>query len=193
MLKRSYDWMMSFASHPSALWVMGTVSFIESSFFPLPPDPLLIAMGLNDRLKIWYYGIVATVTSVLGGYLGYYIGFSLFETWGHVILQTYGLEQSFANFQLSFQKWGFWLICVKGLTPIPYKIVTIASGVAKIDLLTFTFASLLARGFRFFYVSWLLWKFGPKVKVLLERHLTIMVIGTCVFLVLGFLVLKWIW
>ncbi|MDC0344656.1 DedA family protein [Alphaproteobacteria bacterium] len=193
MLERTYNWMMTFAAHPSAVWVMSAISFAESSFFPIPPDPLFIAMGLRHPYQIWNYCIIATVTSVLGGYLGYLIGFSLFETWGQSILDMYGLHNSFNKFQLDFQKWGFWLICLKGLTPIPYKIVTIASGVAQIDLLTFTFASLVARGFRFTYVSFLLWRYGEKVKSLLDRYLTLITLATVGILVLGFIILKWIW
>ncbi len=193
MLQATYNKIMDLSGHRHATWMLGFISFIESSFFPLPPDPLLLTMGLRHRDRVWYYGALCTITSVFGGYLGYYIGYSVFETWGHVIIDAYGLQAAFDKFQQDFQKWGFWLICAKGITPIPYKVVTLASGVAKLDLMTFTLSSLVARGFRFLYVSFFIWKFGPAVKEKLEKNLTLITVVGLSVLVLGFILVKWIW
>ncbi|MCP4924147.1 MAG: DedA family protein [bacterium] len=193
MLRRTYDWVMKYSSHPRARWVLSAVSFAESSFFPLPPDPLYMAMALKDRSSIWRLAFLCTLTSVVGGYVGYLIGYSLYETWGQGIIEFYGLKESFGKLREDFAEWGFWIIALKGLTPIPFKIVTIASGVAAFDLWTFTFASILARGFRFFYVGLLLWYFGPQMRDYIERNLTLVTTISLAVLIGGFIVIKYLW
>lgn len=193
MLHKLYYWIMSFAGHRHAIWVLALVSFAESSFFPLPPDPLYMAMILGNREKTWYLATICTLSSVIGGLLGYYIGYALFETFGAWIVDTYGLQESFIQLQHSFQKWGFWIVALKGLTPIPYKIVTITSGVAELNLGTFVIASIVARGFRFFSLAILLWHFGPNIKNYIEKNLTLVTILGVSVLVLGFLVIKYLW
>jgi membrane protein YqaA with SNARE-associated domain len=193
MLHKLYYWIMSFAGHRHAIWVLAIVSFAESSFFPLPPDPLYMAMILGNREKAWYLATICTLSSVIGGMLGYYIGYALFETFGTWIVETYGLQESFIQLQHSFQKWGFWIVALKGLTPIPYKIVTITSGVAELNLGTFVIASIVARGFRFFSLAILLWYFGPNIKNYIEKNLTLVTILGVSVLVLGFLVIKYLW
>jgi len=184
---------MSFAGHRHALWTLMIVSFAESSFFPLPPDPLYMAMILGNREKAWSLATLCTLSSVIGGILGYYIGYALFETLGSWIVESYGLQESFIQLQQNFQKWGFWIVALKGLTPIPYKIVTITSGVAELNLSTFIIASVIARGFRFFSLALLLWHFGPSIKDYIEKNLVLVtVIGVSV-LVLGFFVIKYVW
>ncbi|MBN9344041.1 MAG: DedA family protein [Holosporales bacterium] len=184
---------MSFAGHRHALWVLTIVSFAESSFFPIPPDPLYMAMILGNREKAWSLAIICTLSSVIGGVLGYYIGYALFETFGMWIVEAYGLEERFVQLQHSFQKWGFWIVALKGLTPIPYKIVTITSGVAELNLSTFILASIVARGFRFFSLALLLWHFGPSIKNYIEKNLVLVTIGGMSVLILGFLVVKYLW
>lgn len=190
MLKGIYDWMMAKANHPHAIWYLGFISFIESSFFPLPPDPLLVAMTLHNVKKAWWYGFISTVTSVAGGFLGYYIGYSLYELAGKSIIDAYGLTQSFEVFKTTLNEWAFWAISIKGVTPIPYKVVTIASGAAHVDLWTFTAASFVARGFRFLYVAAALRFFGKQIRDILDNYLSLVVVLTVVVLALGFVILK---
>lgn len=192
LLQRCYTWMMEKANHPHAIWYLSFVSFIESSFFPLPPDPLLVAMTLQNVRKAWWYGFVCTVSSVVGGFLGYYIGYSLFDLIGQSILQTYHLTDSFEAFRGTLNQWAFWAISIKGLTPIPYKVVTIAAGATHIDLWTFTIASFIARGVRFLYVAAALRYFGDHIRNLLDKHLTLITIVMLGVLVLGFFMLKWV-
>jgi membrane protein YqaA with SNARE-associated domain len=193
MLRKAYKKMMDFSDHPMAPWLLAFVSFTESSFSPFPPDPLLIAMSLKNRSKIWYFAALCTLASVIGGLLGYAIGYWLFGTIGEWILQTYHLEASFQNFQLSFQKWGFWLIAAKGLTPIPYKIVTISSGVAGISMLVFISASIIARATRFYMLAGLMWHYGEDVKKYMDKHLGLVMFTIFGGLVLGFVLVPMIW
>lgn len=186
MLQRTYNWILSFANHPYAIWILGIVSFAESSFFPIPPDPLYIAMLLTRRNQTWKLAWICTITSVVGGWLGYAIGYGLYETIGEFILQTYGLQSAFDAFQDSFNAWGFWIVALKGLTPIPYKVVTIACGVTGLDFTTFTVASLIARGFRFFMLALLFWYFGPPIKEYIDRNLTFVTLASLCTLIGGF-------
>ncbi len=186
MLKRAYDWILSFASHPYAIWILGLVSFAESSFFPIPPDPLYIAMLLGRREQTWKLATLCTVTSVVGGWLGYAIGYGLYETIGEFILQTYGLQAAFDKLQDSFNQWGFWIVVIKALTPIPYKVVTIACGVTQLDFVTFTIASFIARGFRFYLLATLFWYFGPPMKDYIEKNLTFVTLASLGALLGGF-------
>ena len=186
MLRKSYDWVMGFADHPYAIWILGLVSFAESSFFPIPPDPLYVAMLLSKREKSWHLAWVCTITSVTGGWLGYAIGYGLYETIGEMILRAYGLQSSFEHFQDSFNQWGFWIVALKGLTPIPYKVVTISCGVTGLDFTTFTIASFIARGFRFFSLAILFWYFGPPIKEYIDRNLAFVTIAALLIIILGF-------
>ena len=173
MLRRLYNWMIRYSTHPYATWILGTVSFIESSFFPLPPDPLYMAMLMENRHRVWRLAFLCTATSVAGGILGYYIGRVFFDTLGESIIHTYHLEQSFENMKTGFHRWGFWLIALKGLTPVPYKIVTITSGVVNLNLGTFILASIIARGFRFYLLAALFWFYGPEIKNFIEKNLAL--------------------
>ncbi|MEB3702804.1 DedA family protein [Candidatus Bealeia paramacronuclearis] len=186
MLRKFYDWMLSFADHPRAIWVLSAVSFAESSFFPIPPDPLYIAMLLSNRDKVWKLAFICTITSVLGGLLGYAIGYSLYETLGEWILHTYGLQAAFDKFQHSFNQWGFWIVALKGLTPIPYKVVTIACGLTGLDIFKFMLASVIARGFRFFMLATLFWYYGPSIKTYIDENLTLVTFVALAALVGGF-------
>lgn len=192
MIRRTYDSIMSFASHPHALWWLNFIAFIESSVFPFPPDPLFIAMILKRKDKAWMIALMCTVSSVLGGILGYYIGYALYESIGLWVIETYGLEQSFHNFQLQIAAWGFWIISLKGLTPIPYKIVTISSGLVGFDFKTFIAASILARGSRFFMLASLLWFYGPQVKVFIDKNLNLVLSTGLLALAGGFILFKYI-
>jgi len=192
MLRRIYDRVIALAEHPRALWWLGVVSFVESSFFPIPPDAMLIPMVLAKPQRAWIIATVCTVASVAGGFLGYAIGYYFFETWGHSIIQFYGLQDGFARFQQQFNEYGLWVILIKGLTPIPYKLVTIASGAAHFDLLTFGVASLLTRGARFFLVAALLRVFGDPIRHFIEKRLTLVTTAFVVILVGGFIAIAYL-
>lgn len=192
MLRKSYNWIIGYAGRPSASYMLAAVSFAESSFFPIPPDPLYIAMLVANRNQIWRLAILCTLSSVIGGILGYYIGYGLYEGVGSWIIEKYHMEAAFQKLQNDFQAWGFWIIALKGLTPIPYKIVTIASGVAKLDMTTFLVASVIARGFRFFSLALLIYFFGPHVRDYIEKNLGLVTTIAFIALVGGFILFKYI-
>ncbi|MDA9527975.1 cytochrome B561 [Bradyrhizobium sp. CCBAU 25338] len=188
MLKRIYDWCIDAAHKPYALWIMGVVSFAESSFFPVPPDVMLIPMSLARPQRAWLYAAVCTATSVLGGIVGYAIGALLFDSVGQWLIQVYGLGDKVDAFRASYAEWGAVIILLKGLTPIPYKLVTITSGFAGYNIVLFILCSIVARGGRFFVVAILLNRYGDWIRVRIERHLGLWVAIGAIVLVLGFVV-----
>jgi membrane protein YqaA with SNARE-associated domain len=192
MLRRLYDWTLALAAHRHARLALAGVSFAESSFFPIPPDVVLIPMIIADRAAAWRLALITTVASVVGGLAGYAIGYFLFDLVGRPILDLYGLEAAFADFARRYNEHGAWIVFIAGLTPIPYKLVTIASGATALDPLVFMVASVAARGLRFFVVAGLLYWLGPPIRVFIEERLalvfTIFVIG----LVGGFVVVKYL-
>jgi membrane protein YqaA with SNARE-associated domain len=167
------------------------VSFAESSFFPIPPDVMLIPMVLADRRHAWKIAAVCLVASVLGGMLGYYIGYALLDTIGQWLVRLYGMENGLAQFQDWYQRYGLWVILIKGATPIPYKIVTIASGIAHFNFPLFVAASVITRGIRFYLVAGLLYWFGEPIRAFVERRLTLVTTIFVVALVGGFIVIKY--
>ena len=190
MLRRLYDRVIALAgSRRAGLW-LALVSFAESSFFPIPPDALLVPMVLARPDRAWRLAFVCTVASVTGGALGYFIGYSLFNVLAEPILRTYGYQDAFAAFQAKYAEWGIWVILIKGLTPIPYKIVTIASGAARFNFLVFMLASIVTRGVRFFAVAGLLRAFGEPVRHFIERRLTLVTSALVLGIVGGFVLLK---
>ena len=190
MLKRLYDWMMGLAGHRFALWWLVAVAFIESSVFPIPPDIMLIPMVLANRRKAWMYALVATVASVAGGWLGYVIGYSLFEVVGRPIIAFYHLEASFQTFQSWFAVNGGWVILAKGWTPIPFKLITITAGFSHLDPLIFTVTSIGSRAMRFFLVAGLLYFFGEPIRDFVERRLTLVTTAFVIALVGGFFIIR---
>jgi membrane protein YqaA with SNARE-associated domain len=191
-MRRLYDWVIRLAGHPRAIPAMGLVSFAESSFFPIPPDIMLVPMILANRRKAFTIALVCTVCSVLGGLLGYAIGYYFFETIGAWVVETYGLQAGLEKFRDEFARYGTWVILIKGLTPIPYKLVTIASGAAHFDLFTFVWASIVTRGIRFFLVAALLWKFGEPIRAFIEKRLTLVMWLFLLALVGGFVAVKFL-
>jgi membrane protein YqaA with SNARE-associated domain len=185
MLRRLYDWCIAAAGKPHAAWIMGAVSFVESSFFPLPPDLMLIPLSLARRDKAYFYATVCTVTSVAGGLLGYLIGSALYDTVGHWLIQLYGYGDKVESFREAYNQYGAWIILLKGLTPIPYKIVTITSGFAGYNVLLFVLFSIIARGMRFFALAFLLHRYGPQAREILEKRLGFWVTVGAVILVVG--------
>jgi len=186
MLKRIYDWCIDAAHKPYALWIMGAVAFAESSFFPVPPDVMLIPMSLARPQRAWVYAAICTATSVLGGLLGYAIGALLFDSVGHWLIQVYGLGDKVDAFRASYAEWGAVIILLKGLTPIPYKLVTITSGFAGYNIWLFILCSVVARGGRFFMVAVLLNRYGDFIRKELEKRLGFWVAFGAVVLILGF-------
>jgi membrane protein YqaA with SNARE-associated domain len=191
-MRRLYDWVIRLAGHPRAIPAMAVVSFAESSFFPIPPDVMLVPMILANRQKAFTIALVCTVCSVLGGLLGYAIGFYFFETIGAWVVKTYGLQAGLEKFRDEFTRYGTWVILIKGLTPIPYKLVTIASGAAHFDLFTFVWASIVTRGVRFFLVAALLWKYGEPIRAFIEKRLTLVMWTFLIALIGGFVTVKFL-
>lgn len=190
MLKRLYDWTIRMADHPRALWVLALVSFVESSVFPIPPDVLMIPMIIARPNRAWLIALVALVASVLGGLLGYAIGALAYEQIGRPILETLGKGEAMEAFGTRFNDFGFWAVLTAGITPFPYKVITIMSGWTGMPLATFVATSILARGIRFFLVAALLWKFGEPVRTFIEKRLGLMAIIFVVLLFGGFYLVK---
>ncbi len=191
MLRRLYDWTMGLAAHRHATAWLAAIAFLESSVFPIPPDILIIPMVLAAPTRAWRVVAVATAASVLGGLAGYAIGIFLFETIGRAILDFYGYFDKFARFQDWYREWGGWIVFAGGFSPIPYKVITIASGTVQLDLWTFITVSIVSRGGRFLIVAALLWKFGVPIRAFIERWLGLLTLLFVVFLVLGFVVIKY--
>jgi membrane protein YqaA with SNARE-associated domain len=192
LLRRLYDWTLALAAHHNARWVLGGVSFAESSFFPIPPDVLLIPMIIAERARAWSLALIATVTSVIGGIAGYAIGYFLFDLIGEPIIGFYGAEAGFTTLRDWYNEWGAWIVFAAGLTPIPYKIFTIFSGVTHLDILIFISASLASRGTRFFAVAGLLYWLGPPVRDFVERRLGLVFALFVIGLVGGFVVVNYL-
>jgi membrane protein YqaA with SNARE-associated domain len=171
MLRRLYDWCIDAAGKPHATWILGAVSFVESSFFPVPPDIMLIPMALARPDRAWRYAAICTLTSVAGGMLGYLIGALLYDSIGQWIVRVWGYGDKIEAIRQAFADYGAWIILGKGVTPIPYKIVTIASGFAGYNFGLFVALSLLTRGVRFFVEAFLLKRYGPQARVMIEKRL----------------------
>lgn len=192
MIQRLYDWTLSLADHRNALWVLALVSFVESSFFPIPPDVIMIPMIIARPSRAFVIAAVALFASVLGGLLGYAIGALAYETLGAPILTAMGKADSMAEFATRFNDLGFWAVLTAGVTPFPFKVITIMSGWTGMPLGTFIATSILARGLRFFLVAFLLWKFGAPVRAFIEKRLPLMFTLFVVFLIGGFMALRWL-
>lgn len=192
MLRRLYDIVLSYADKPSAPFVLGAVSFAESSFFPVPPDALLMPMCLARPDRSYRYALICTITSVIGGLLGYYIGAVLFETVGQWLIHTYGLADKVEAYRKAYQDYGQWIILIKGFTPIPFKLVTIASGLAGFDIWWFLGLSIVTRAARFFVIALLMHSCGVAMRAFIERHLTLLAVLFVVALVGGFAAVKYL-
>ncbi|WP_412505573.1 YqaA family protein [Roseovarius sp. SYSU LYC5161] len=190
MLRRLYDWTIRMAHHHNALWVLAAVSFVESSIFPIPPDVLMVPMILARPHRAWLIATVALVASVLGGLLGYAIGALAFEQVGRPVLESLGKADAMAAFNTRFNDFGFWAVLTAGVTPFPYKVITIMSGWTAMPLATFIATSILARGLRFFLVAALLWRFGAPVRDFIERRLGLVTIVFVLLLFGGFYIVR---
>jgi membrane protein YqaA with SNARE-associated domain len=179
MFQRVYNQILGYAEHPYAMWILGVIAFIESSISPIPPDVLLIPMMISNRQKAIQIAIVCIVTSVIGGILGYWIGYSLYDVVGHYLVT----EEALNSYQEKFNQWGFLLISIKGFLPIPYKIVAIASGLAHYNFGLFMIASTIARSSRFFMLAGLIYYFGEPIKEFIERYLSYVMVGGVLLIV----------
>lgn len=193
MLRKLYDWMMKTAASPRAVPALAAVSFVESSVFPLPPDIMLVPMCLANRKKAFWFACVCTLASVAGALLGYAIGHFAYETAGRAILSLYGGgDKWFAEFQHQFSVMGFWLVMMAGFTPFPFKVITIMSGVAGLDIPTLLMASFISRGGRFFLEAILIYFFGEQVRGIIEKNFEVISIVFFVVLVGGFFLIKYV-
>ena len=192
MLRRAYDKTMELAAHRNAPWALAGVSFVESSVFPIPPDVMLIPMVLAERRKAWFFAGLCTIASVLGGAFGYLIGYFLFESLGEPILSLYGYEAAFEDFAHRYNEYGAWIVFFAGVTPFPYKVITIASGVTQLNFIVFMVASVLSRGLRFFVVAGLLYWFGPPIKDFIERYLGVLFTIFVILLFGGFVLVRYV-
>lgn len=191
MLRRLYDWTMRLASGRQAEPALAGVAFAESSFFPIPPDILLIPMVIADRAKAWRYAAVATIASVAGGLAGYLIGAFLFNEIAKPIIDFYHYGPQFDQFAAMYNDWGIWIVLFAGVTPFPYKIITIASGVTGLPLPVFMLASVVARGARFLLVAALLYWLGPPIRDFIEKRLGLVFTVFMVLLIGGFVVARY--
>lgn len=192
MLTKLYKWLLSWAERPGAVPVLGAVSFAESSIFPIPPDPLLMALCLGKPSRSYYYALITSVSSILGGMLGYLIGYFLWTQLGgwffaHVPGVT---EAGFERIGQAYHSYDFWAVFAAGFSPIPYKLFTLAGGVFKINFLVFVLASAISRSARFFLVAFLLKKYGPSMQGFIERNLGWLSLAFVILLGAGFLILR---
>jgi|TARA_B100000767_G_scaffold47370_1_gene42051 membrane protein YqaA with SNARE-associated domain len=190
MIKKLYAWTLSLAAHPKALWALAILSFLESSVFPIPPDILMVAMILSQPKRAFLIAGITLTASVIGGIFGYFIGAFLFDEVGYPILNFLGKGAMAIEFNSRFNNLGFWPVLIAGLTPIPYKIVTITSGWASVPLTTFIIASIISRGIRFFLVAVLLWLYGEKINNFIQTWMNVLFILFIIILIGGFGMLK---
>ncbi|KUJ85950.1 cytochrome B [Ruegeria marisrubri] len=192
MLRSLYDRTISLAEHPHAMWALAIVAFVESSFFPIPPDVLMIPMVLARPSKAWLIATVALLASVLGGLLGYAIGAFFYESVGQPILQAMGKAEAMEAFNTRFNDFGFWAVLTAGVTPFPYKVITIMSGWTGMPLGTFIATSILARALRFFVVAGLLWGFGEPIRGFIEKRLGLVFTVFIALLIGGFFLVRYL-
>jgi len=192
MFRRLYDWMMLKSKSPGAVWALSAVAFAESSFFPLPPDIMLIPMVLAKRSKAFYYAFIASLSSIIGGVAGYAIGALFKASIAMPLLNFYGYGEKFAEFSDKYNEWGAWAVLIAGVTPFPFKVITIASGVTGLSFGVFLLACVIARSARFFLVSALLFWFGPSIRSFIENYFGLVTIIFFVLLVGGFAAIKFL-
>ncbi len=192
ILDKLYNRVIELARHKYASAWLAFISFIESTIFPIPPDVMFVPMCISNRKKIWFYATICTVFSVIGGAVGYFLGAIFYDTIGFAILNMYSMHGKFTEFQQYYKEFGVLIVLAAGITPFPYKVITIASGVIGLNFFLFMISSLIARAFRFFLEAILLWYFGEKIRIFIEKHLGILT-AIFVFLIIGgFILIKYI-
>lgn len=192
MFRKLYDWVLALSHSPKAPQSLAAVSFAESSFFPIPPDVMLLPMCMAKPEKAWNYAAICTVASVLGGILGYAIGALLYDSVGAWLIKLYGYGDKMDGFRALYQQHGHWIILIKGFTPIPFKLITIASGLAGYDFVMFVLLSAITRAGRFFFVAGIMNRFGVPLRRFIEENLVAVGIGSIVIMVVGFYAAKFL-
>ena len=192
ILRRLYNWTLNKSAHKNASWFLGIVSFMESSFFPIPPDIILIPMIIAKRARAWFYAFVCTISSVAGGLIGYAIGYFFYSVIGSFIVDLYGLSNSFDSFEGYYNKYGIWIVLGAGFTPFPFKFITIASGVFNLNLIQFTIVAIFARGLRFYLLASLLYIFGNSLKMMIDKNFNLLASLFFVLLVGSILLVKFL-
>ena len=190
LLRSLYTWTLDKAEHKYSSWILSIVSFAESSFFPIPPDILLIPMIIAKRVKAWTYAFICTLSSVLGGVVGYAIGYFFYNSIGVLIVDTYHLSNSFSVFENYYNEYGMLIVLGAGFTPFPFKFITIASGVFNLNIFLFIITAIIARGLRFYLLAGLLFIFGEKIKILIDKYFNLLVILFFILFVGGVLLIK---
>ena len=191
-LRKLYNWTLNKANHPKAPWFLSFISFIESSFFPIPPDIILIPMIIANRFKAWWYAFICTASSVIGGIAGYCIGFFFYSTIGIMILKYYSLGDQFTNFESLYNENGIWIVLGAGFTPFPFKFITIASGFFHLNIYLFIIVALIGRGSRFYLIAFLLRIFGNWIKNFIDKYFNLLAILFFILLIGSFIFLKYL-
>ncbi len=191
-LKKLYDWVLHWAETPNAMPALFLLAFAESSFFPIPPDVLLITLALSIPSKSFRYAAVCTAGSVLGGVAGYFIGYGLMDLIGTPILEFYGVMDKYEYIQELYMRYDAWAVSIAGFTPVPYKVFTISAGAFKINFVIFVLASLAGRAGRFFLVAALIYRFGPPIRKFIDKYFNLLTIVFFVLLILGFIVVRYV-
>ena len=192
ILRKLYNWTLNKANHPKAPWFLSFISFIESSFFPIPPDIILIPMIIANRFKAWWYAFICTASSVIGGIAGYCIGFFFYSTIGIMILKYYSLGDQFADFESLYNENGIWIVLGAGFTPFPFKFITIASGFFHLNIYLFIIVALIGRGSRFYLIAFLLRIFGNWIKNFIDKYFNLLAILFFILLIGSFIFLKYL-
>ena len=190
--KKTYDWTLEKAQHKNAKWYLSLISFAESSFFPIPPDILLIPMALASKARALFYALICTIFSVLGGILGYAIGYFFYNSVGIYIVDFYHLENSFSVFESYYKEFGILIVLGAGITPFPYKFITIASGVFGLNIFLFIVVSIISRGLRFYLIAILLYFFGERIKLIIDNYFNILTIVFFILLVGSVFIIRFI-
>ncbi|MBN2398661.1 MAG: DedA family protein [Deltaproteobacteria bacterium] len=192
MLRRLYDWVLHWAETPYGSWALFLLALAESSFFPVPPDVLLIALAISLPARSFRYALICSVGSLLGGVIGYLIGYQFMDLIGMRIVEFYGFTQQYAAVGDLYDQYNAWAVGIAGFTPIPYKVFTISAGAFKINFVVFFIASAISRSARFFLVGWLIYAFGPEIRLFIDRYFNLLAIVFVVLLIGGFIVIKYI-
>jgi len=192
MFRRLYGWILHWAETPYGSWALFLLAFAESSFFPIPPDPLLIALAVARPRSALKFALVCSIGSVLGGCFGYLIGWQFMAAIGDRIVALYGLTEKVAYIEAMYNQYDAWAVAIAGFTPIPYKVFTIAAGAFKINFPVFVIASMLSRSARFFIVGGLIRVFGEKIQAVIEKYFDILVVAFTILLIGGFVVIKYV-
>ena len=191
MLRKLYDWVLHWAETPYGSWALFILAFAESSFFPVPPDVLLIALAISIPAKAFRYALICSAGSVLGGIAGYVIGYQFMDLIGFRILNFYGLMEKYDIISDLYGRYNAWAVGIAGFTPVPYKVFTISAGAFKINFPVFLMASVVSRSARFFLVGWLIYKFGAGIKSFIDRYFNILAVVFTILLIGGFILIKW--